>query len=304
MDHLKRMAIFAKVVEQGSMSAAGRLLTMSPSAVSQQIKYLEKQSGITLLHRSTRKLTLTEVGQRYYFYCQQLCQAAEQADALLDTEIEMPCGELRLALPVGLAHYLLPYLSEWASQFPHLTLNLQIQDQYIDLIDNRIDVAIRVGEMPDSSYIAQRISTLQMGLFASEHWLNKQGMPSHPHAIAADDWLSLSHNTNPPSHLDLWQANTHHHCRLTIKPKVVIDNIMLLQKICEQGQGICCLSILETQDAVAQKQLIHILPDWQLAPLNIWAVTAQRASQSAKVVQVIEQIKIAFSIASDVNHID
>lgn len=291
MDHYKRMAIFSRVVELGSMSAAARMLEMSPSAVSQQIRYLERQSGITLLHRSTRKLTLTEVGERYYFYCQQLSTAAENAQNILESEVETPFGELRIAAPVGLATYFISGLGEWAKKFPSMNLNIQVHDEYIDLIEQRIDLAIRVGEMPDSSYVAFKISEMQMGLYVSPNWINQYGMPHNPNDLIDYEWLLLHFNNIETIKMNFFNRNTHLNIALRKKPKIVINNILLLKEMCEQGYGISILSPFEVKESITQGRLIRILPNWHMGYVNVWAVIQNRGTHSAKVIQAIEYLK-------------
>lgn len=291
MDHYKRMVIFSKVVEQGSMSAAARLLRMTPSAVSQQIRYLENQSGITLLHRSTRKLTLTEVGERYYFYCQQLCEVAENAQNILELEKEEPLGELRIAAPIGLATYFLSNLGKWAQNFPFLSLNIQVHDEYIDLVEQRIDLAIRVGNMPDSSYLAYKISEMQMELYASPTWLEKYGLPTHPHELTKTQWLHFSSNKGSISQINFFQESNHLSITLEENPKLAVNNIMMLKQMCEEGYGVCIMSKFEVGDSVLKNKLVRILPDWHMGRVNIWAVVQKRSSHSAKVIQAIEHLR-------------
>lgn len=291
MDHYKRMVIFSKVVEQGSMSAAARLLEMSPSAVSQQIRYLERHSGITLLHRSTRKLTLTEVGKRYYFYCQQLSTAAENAQNILESEVEIPFGELRIAAPVGLATYFMNGMGEWAQKFPLMSINIQVHDEYIDLIEQRIDLAIRVGEMPDSSYVAFKISEMQMGLYVAPNWIKEHGLPTHPNELIDYEWLHLNFNNTAPIKMNFFNGNKHLNISLGRKPKIVINNILILKQMCEQGYGISILSSFEVKDSVHEGKLVRILPNWHMGYVNVWAVIQNRSYNSAKVIQLIEYLK-------------
>src|SRR5215831_4819005 len=124
MDDLRRMAIFAAVVEQRSMSAAARALEMSTSAVSQQVRQLERDGGVTLLHRTTRRLTLTEAGERYYAECAAMVAAARRAQAQLAQSRDAPSGELRLSATVGFARYVAPALGGLLAAHPALTLKL------------------------------------------------------------------------------------------------------------------------------------------------------------------------------------
>eukprot|EP01034_Spumella_vulgaris_P025007 gene25007-31410_t len=155
MDDLKRMAVFATVVQHGSMTGAARALGMSPSAVSQQVRQLEREGGVTLLHRSTRKLALTEAGQRYHAQCAAMCAAAEQARAELAASRDAPSGELRLSATVGFARHIAPALGGLLAQYPALRLRLLVDDAPIDLINARVDLAVRFGRLADSSWAAR-----------------------------------------------------------------------------------------------------------------------------------------------------
>ncbi len=149
MDDLRRMAVFASVVQHGSMSGAGRALGMSPSAVSQQVRLLEREGGVTLLHRSTRKLALTEAGQRVHAQCAALCAAADQARAELAASRDAPSGELRLSAPVGFARHVAPALGELLARHPSLRLRFRA-------IASKL-IAVRFpGLSPCSRYPSQR----------------------------------------------------------------------------------------------------------------------------------------------------
>ncbi|AMW79429.1 LysR family transcriptional regulator [Acinetobacter sp. TGL-Y2] len=292
MKNLKRMAIFTKVIEHGSMSAAARLLEMSPSAISQQIRYLEAENNVTLLHRSTRKLSLTETGKQYYYYCKQLCEVAEKAQALLDSEVKEPFGELRISAPVGLASYFISSFRDWSNHLPNLTISLYVQDQHIDLVENRIDLAIRVGEMPDSSYVASKISEMHMKLYASPSWIKNNQTIKHPNDLMNVNWLHLqSTNIKTPIQKFFLHSDTYKNHSLKIIPKYIVNNINILREMCEQGFGICTLSTFEAEESVYNGKIVPILPDWNIGKMNIWAVTPQRNFLSAKVRQAIELIQ-------------
>ena len=145
MDQLKRMAVFAEVVAAGSLSAAARRLGMTPSAVSQHLRQLEDALGLALLHRSTRKLTLTEAGARYVEGCTAMVAAARAADQALVLHRDEPEGELRIAMTVGFGRRIAPALAPLLAVFPALQLHLQVEDGFTDLVAHRIDLAIRFG---------------------------------------------------------------------------------------------------------------------------------------------------------------
>jgi len=158
IDRLKRMAVFARVVEANSMSAAARELGMTTSAVSQQIRQLEAETGLALLHRSTRRLNTTEAGQAYYEDCAAMLHAAQAAEQRLSDLRDEPRGELRVAFPVGFSAHLAAALAPLLRAHPRLTLRLFAEDRRVDLIGERIDLAIRAGALADSTLVARRLA--------------------------------------------------------------------------------------------------------------------------------------------------
>lgn len=289
MDDLRRMAVFAAVVQHGSMSGAARALGMSPSAVSQQVRLLERDGGVTLLHRSTRKLALTEAGQRYHAHCAALCTAAEQARAELAAAHGVPSGELRMSAPVGFARHVAPALGELLAQHPALRLRLLVDDTPIDLIEARIDLAVRFGRLHDSSWAARRLCAMQWWLCASPGWLAQHGHPEHPDALLAHDWLGFARD-NTGLRLDLRSPEGEARS-LRVEPRIASNNQLSIQQMCEAGLGLALMGSMDVQEALQAGRLVRLLPGWQFGALDIWAVTPQRDAQPAKVRQAIAALQ-------------
>ena len=282
MDDLKRMAVFACVVQHGSMSGAARALGLSTSAVSQQVRQLEHEGGVTLLHRSTRKLTLTEAGQRYHALCAAMVTSAEQARAELAASRAEPSGELRLSAPVGFARHIAPALGPLLAEHASLRLRLLVDDAFIDLIDKRIDLAIRFGRLSDSSWVAQRLGRMQWWLCAAPAWIAQHGgMPTHPDTLLTQGWLGF----------DREQGTLHWEVRspqdetrtLRVNTRIASNNQLSIQQMCEAGLGPALLGSMDVQEALAAGRLQRLLPDWGFGALDLWAVTPQRDAQPAKV---------------------
>ena len=153
---LPALRCFEAVARLGSVTRAAQALHVTHSAVSQQVRQLERDGGVTLLHRSTRKLALTEAGQRFHARCAAMCAAAEQARAELAASREAPSGELRLSATVGFARHIAPALGDLLAAHPALRLRLLVDDAPIDLINARIDLAVRYGRLQDSTWAARR----------------------------------------------------------------------------------------------------------------------------------------------------
>lgn len=187
-DKLKRMALFAEIVDSGSLSAAARRLGSTPSAVSQQLRLLEEALGLVLLHRSTRRLTLTEAGERYYPACAAMVAQARSADQALERLRDEPEGELRLAAPIGFGELLASAL-EPLRRHPRLRLHLLLDDTPIDLIGERVDLALRVGRFTDSSLVARRLGNSSASSAPRRvTWPNAAGRATQANSPGTTGW--------------------------------------------------------------------------------------------------------------------
>ncbi|NMY43300.1 LysR family transcriptional regulator [Pseudomonas sp. WS 5013] len=289
MEQLKRMALFATVVDRGSMVGAAEVLGMTASAVSQQIRKLEESTQVSLLHRTTRKLTLTEAGASFYESCAQVLALAEQAEQRLAELRDAPVGELRIAAPVGLPGKLLSEaLAPLLRAHPGLSLRLFFHDEMIDLIERRIDLAIRVGQQDDSSLVARHVADWRMLLCAAPAYLARCGPIEDPQQLLGLDWLSLS--------TDRWQQVTLYgpggaQQRLRIESRVACNNILSVRQFTLAGMGVSVQPEPEVREQLASGQLLALLPAWQPAPIGIHLVTPRRDAQPAKVRYAIEALR-------------
>ncbi|CAM3634829.1 LysR family transcriptional regulator [Roseateles saccharophilus] len=289
LDQLKRMAVLAAVVRHGSFAAAARVLRTSTSAVSQQVRALEKDMGVTLLHRSTRKLSLTPAGERFHAGCAAMVAAAEAAQAQLLQLRDAPEGELRIAMAVGFGRQLGPALAPLLAAHPGLRLHLQVEDGFTDLVAHRIDLAIRFGRLPDSSWVAQRIGTLHTGLYAAPAYLAQRGVPATWDALRQADWLLLQDGTD--------QARRFAGSELSVQPRYTSNNQLTLQQLCEAGLGLAPLGDEDVAEAVAAGRLLRVDTELALPELPVWALTPQRDAQPAKVRHAIAALKLQLAEA-------
>lgn len=299
MNDLKPYAVFAETVAAGSMSAAARRLGMSPSAVSQTIRALETQAGVTLLHRSTRKLTLTEAGARCYPHCLRLLEAASAAnDALLQSR-DAPSGELRVAAPVGFGAHIAPALAPVLAAWPQLRLRLLVDDAMIDLVGERIDIAIRAGRLPDSRWIARPLCHFEMVVCAAPAYLARHGTPATPAALVGHHWLTSTRDATevagqtPSMALDLHRADEH--AALQVDARIVSNNQLSLHQMCEQGMGLARLGHADAHAALERGALVQVLPEWQSTPLPVTAMTPRRDGDPAKVRVALEALRRHFA---------
>jgi len=287
MDDLRRMAIFAAVVEQRSMSAAARALHMSTSAVSQQVRALESSGGVTLLHRTTLKLALTDAGERFYAECAGMVAAARRAQAELALSRDAPSGELRLSATVGFARHIAPALGGLLAAHPALTLKLLVDDARIDLIESRIDLGVRFGVLADSSWVAKRLCSFELMLCAAPAYLQRHGTPQRPEDLLAHQWLALAREGNAMT-LELGNGTQTHALRL--EARITSNNQLSLQQMCAAGLGLARLARVDVDDDLRAGRLVPVLPAWSQEPLPVWAVTPQRDAQPAKVRHAVEAL--------------
>lgn len=290
---IRSMRVFVAVAESGSMAAAARLLDLSSSAVTQQIQKLEQQLSISLLHRNTRQITLTEAGQLYYQSCKQSISLWQHTEEQLSELREQPQGELRISVPAGFVScgLLSQPLKQLLKSHEQLSIRLFVTDDELDLIANRIDLAlsVRVGALPDSSLIVRHLVTIKMILVAAPAYLEEQGfrhgrLPQQPADMSNMDWLV--HTNSKAGHLVLQHPAGP--STLAAPVKMRLNNMQTLVKLVYDGLGFAILPELEIQDYLRQGTLVQLLPDWQLPSIDICAITSSRNSQPAKVKAAID----------------
>lgn len=290
MDKLRRMALFARVVETGAMSTAARELGMSPSAVSQQIRQLEGETGVVLLHRSTRKLALSEAGAAFYEGCAEMVKAAQSAEQRLAELRDAAVGELRVAAPVGFAGtHLAGALGPLLQNNPGLRLRLFIEDRRIDLIEERIDLAIRIGTLADSSLVARELANWEMVLCAAPSYLARAGMPKTPEDLLTHDWLVLT-VLETPHQLELTGPKGESF-KARVEARVASTNSRSLREMALAGAGLARQPLPDVEEELKNGKLIRLLPEWRVPAIGVYAVTPQREAQPAKVRHAIDALR-------------
>lgn len=286
LDQLKRMAVFAEVVAAGSLTAAARQLDMTPSAVSQHLRQLEAALGLALLHRSTRKLTLTEAGARYHAGCAAMVAAARAAEQALTLLRDEPEGELRLAAPIGFASLLAVALQPLRS-YPKLGLRLLLDDAVIDLIEARVDMALRVGNLASSSLVARKLGSMPRQLCAAPSYLAEHGWPAQPQDLLQHAWLGSGSAHTTFDTLELSGPGGAQQT-LQLEGRVQATQVSALHALGVAGWGICMAVRQEDFAALADGRLVPVLPGWHLADLPVYAITPRRGEQPAKVRHTLE----------------
>ena len=186
MDRLTSMSAFVRVVDSGGFSAAGRKLNMSTTMVSNHVQALEDRLGVRLLQRTTRKVSLTEVGKAYYDRCIQILGDIEQADEIAGSQQSLPRGTLRIHTHTHMVQFLSPVVTAYLAAYPDVKVDLQIGERNVDMIDEGFDVAVRMIPPPDSSLIVRSLATWRHVLCCSHGYIEKHGKPEHLAQAAKD----------------------------------------------------------------------------------------------------------------------
>jgi len=298
---LKRMAMLATVVEHGSMRRAARSLGLTPSAVSQQIRHLEQETGVTLLRRSTRHLALTDAGDAFYQGCAEMVAAARSAHERLAALHETVVGELSVSAPIGFAaahltNALLPILE----QHPSLTLRLVATDDQLDLLKERIDISITIGTSPPATSLVRRhLADWENVLVASPAYLAAHGTPRRVSDLAAHTFITL-----PPWHhpADVLAGPKGQRHRIQITPRVVSNNQHTIRQLALAGVGLSFHVVPEIAEEIAAGRLKRVLPDWSLPRLGVDALMPPRSTQPAKVRAALDALSSYLSETSKAGH--
>ncbi|CAM4142531.1 LysR family transcriptional regulator [Acinetobacter pragensis] len=296
LDQLRAMGVFACVVEKNSFSGAARELGITTSAVSQQIRSLEQDMDVVLLHRSTRKLSLTEAGQAFFHSCQEMLSAAQRGKLRINELRDDLVGELRIAsTPELCANHIAPALAHWMTAHRGLSVHFDADNQYIDLIDERIDIALRISESIDEqSVYAVPLAQIGQVLVASPSFINHSTLISRPEDLTGHDLLVLNfvknHNIIAFNH-----RVTGEKVNIEMTSRLSTNSILVAKSMCQQGQGIARILFLDAQKDLMNGSLIEVLPEWKLPAFTLYAVVARREQQPAKIQRCLDALKQYFS---------
>lgn len=282
MDRFEAMQVFCKVVEIGSFAGAAERLDMSTSAVSRQVAQLEALLNARLLNRTTRRISLTENGRAYYERCLQLLADLEETEEMVGTHTSSPRGTLRLTAPISFgASHLAPALGAYAKLYPGMKFDVMLADRAVDLIEDGLDLAIRVGYLGSQNLVARQIGSTRILLCASPAYLAARGTPETPEDLAGHDCLTYAYASN--SNQWGFEHALEGTRQIRVSGSIHANNGSLLGELAAAGLGITHAPDFILGPLVAQGRLVRILPDWQTRTLPISAVYPSRKHLSAKV---------------------
>jgi DNA-binding transcriptional LysR family regulator len=292
-DHLSAMAVFARVVDTGSFSKAAGALGLSKSAVSKQVSRLEDRLGARLLNRTTRQLSLTEAGTAFYAGCRQVVSEAEAAEAAVTHLAQAPRGRLHVNAPMSFGQkHVAPALPALLASYPELSIDLQLNDRTVDLVDEGFDVAVRIGQLSDSTLIARRLAPLRLAVAAAPDYLARRGTPEHPTDLKQHDCLIYSYLASGRT----WSfKGPDGPVRVGIDGPIEANNGDALCAAALAGAGIVRLPTFICGDALRAGTLRPVLADWaDPGDSGIYAVYPASRNVSPKVRVFIDFLAAKF----------
>lgn len=271
MEFLNDMALFVEVVKARSFRGAADIIGMPNSTLSRRISALEKTIGLRLLHRTTRRITLTEAGQIYYERCKRIVDEAKLAHEQLGEMLEQPSGVLRASLPVDFAvTYMTPLIAEFARLYPGIVFDFDLTSRRVDLVSEPFDVAIRIGELENSQLIARPLAVLPVYLYASPRYLDRSGEPSEPTDLSHHQCLGLMKTSEWTLH------DGTHTTKVSIGSRFTLNSVGMICRLAALDMGIIMMLEKIVADDLASGRLRRVLPQWHGTPVPVYAVTETR----------------------------
>lgn len=281
MDLFASMRIYVAVVDGGSFAAAADKLDISRAMVSKQIQKLEEHLGTRLMNRTTRRLSLTETGREFYERSTQIMGDVEEAEQIAGQMTRRPQGVLRMTIPLSYGqHRLAAIIGDYTQAYPQVQLDISLSDRKVDLIEDGLDLAIRIGAMPQSDLIARKIGGVRSIVCAAPAYLARHGAPQTPADLAQHACLGY---TLTGTGADWRLEGPAGPVIVPISGPIRADNGDIIRLAALSGAGILFQPHFIVGDDIEAGRLVRVLPDWQSAELGVYAVYPSRKHLSAKV---------------------
>ena len=280
MDRFQAIRTLVAAVDGGSLSAASRTLGVPLPTVSRRVSDLEAQLGSQLVVRTSRKLLLTEAGTAYVAAARRVLEELAEAERAASGEYRAPRGELLVTAPImfGKLH-VAPIIHEFLHAYPEVTVRLILSDGVVDLVESHIDVAVRIGRLPDSALMARRVGEIRWVVCASPDYLSRRGIPNSPSELAEHDCIALEG-------LELYRqwsfAGPNGPQEYVVLPRYSVNTADAVIAGSAAGLGIACVMSYQAAASVREGTLVPVLTDWGPAPFPVQIVHAARQQQPLK----------------------
>lgn len=285
MDRFQAMMVFTRVAEAGGFAGAARQLNMSPPSVTRVIATLEESLGTRLLHRTTRSMMLTEVGERYLEDCRRILAELQQAEAAASGSYLAPVGTLTISAPVlfGRMH-VTPVLTAFLERHPKVTGRALFVDRMTNLVDEGIDVAVRIGHLSDASYAATRVGSMRQVICGAPAYFSRLGVPQHPNDLARHRLISATAAWSAQE----WTLGLKSDAAVRIEPALYCNTNDAAIAAAISGFGLTRVPFYQVATDLTAGLLRVVLQDFEVEPMPIHVVHAERRLAPAKVRQFVD----------------
>ncbi|MBV6287040.1 LysR substrate-binding domain-containing protein [Pseudomonas aegrilactucae] len=293
LPNLEDLNIFVQVAKRASFAAVAEQLGMSAAFISKRVRLLEQQMGVRLLHRTTRRVSLSEEGERVYQWAQQIFDTVQRMGDDISAQHREPVGQLRVASSLGLGRrFVAPALSELAERYPQLDIRLDVHDRLVDLIEEGVDLDVRVGNAIAAHLIAKPLARNRRVLCAAPEYLRRRGTPRQLAELGSHDCLVIKERDHP---FGVWQLQgPQGEQSVRVTGGLSTNHGEVAHQWCLDGRGILLRSYWDVHDSLADGRLVQVLEDYHQAA-DIWAVYTSPLASSAKVRVAVEFLRQYFA---------
>ncbi|WP_298359631.1 LysR family transcriptional regulator [uncultured Litoreibacter sp.] len=269
IDHMRHMAIFARVVDLGSFRAAAKDIRLAPSRVSEIVTDLEDFVGATLLNRTTRKIALTNEGRKFYAHAVEMVRSAESGLNELNALSLEPAGSLRVSVPAFMSSSsLATAMGDFTTRYPHVELSVSFTDLPVDLLRDGFDLNIRVGWLDDSSMMSRKLGEIERVLVSGVDYAKARPDPKQPRDLETWDWIRYAQRSNAME----FNSGTERSVKVTGRSRLQVDSIDALLHYAHLNFGVTVLPRYLVDQGLNSGVFTELLESWKLAPLGIYAV--------------------------------
>ena len=288
MDRIDAMQAFVAVADLQGFAPAARKLGLSPSGVTRLIAALEQRLGARLLQRTTRSVTLTDIGTRYLERARRILADVEEAEGSAQDERTRPSGRLVVSAPVGFGRlHVSPVMSAYLKRYPEVSAELRLADRMVNLVEDGIDLAVRIGHLADSSLVARHVGEMRRIVVASSGYLKQRGEPNTPEAVASHETIQFGAMTASPD----WRfVEDGREIRVACAPRFTTNSADAAIQYAEQGGGLTRVLAYQAADAIRGGRLRVVLAQFEQPPLPIHIVYPTSRLLSAKVRTFIDLV--------------
>ncbi|WP_404652847.1 LysR family transcriptional regulator [Raoultella terrigena] len=288
---LPDLALFVQIVEQGSFSAVARLTGTTPSAVSRSVSRLEREMGSKLLHRSTRKLRLSDAGKTVYAHALEMLESARLAMDAAGSAQQVAQGKLTLSVPKAVGRFVIhPLMSEFLARFPQVDVCLRLEDRYLDLIDDGIDLALRITHSPSPGLHGKPLMPVSHVICATPHYLRQHGAPQNPQDLRDHSCISLGETPADAR----WKFRREGKTEIVqTRGRYAANHTAVRLDAVKQNLGIGSLPLFTAREALERGEIVQVLAEWEFISSysgELWLLWAGNKHMPARMRAMIDYL--------------